>query len=78
MKIDVIGYEKLDFTNDQGQRVQGVNLYYTTPCNPTFGFGVKGAKKWVSPQLGEGVKLGKADVEADLSGHITSIKYGAV
>lgn len=71
MKINVVGWKRIDFTNDQGQRVSGYHVFCPQEIDQLRGQGVEFAKLWLpetwSPFTGDG------EAEYNLRGKIVSL-----
>lgn len=66
-KVDVIGFQTLDFTSDKGQHIEGVNIHYLLDIDKRFGAGKKGCKKFVSKDKIDGsIYVGEAEIDFSL------------
>lgn len=78
MTYEIIGINKVDFTDKNGSRIFGTTLYYNEPIQSGSGIGVCGKKVFVwdnvVPQKAFS-QLGTYNIEVDLSGKIKSVKY---
>lgn len=76
MVVNVCGIQQIDFTNDKGDRIQGLNLYLETPVNSSSGAGYFTTKKFVSRDriLGK-PRTGDAELDINFNGGINNITF---
>jgi hypothetical protein len=78
MKVNLVGYNKLDFDTDAGDKVQGTKIYYTySPKNEGFE-GLKVGDKFVSKQLSQSIPFdiligNEVNIDFDDRGRIVDI-----
>lgn len=74
IEVDVIGYQKVDFENDKGERVVGTQIYYLDPITNQNGKGMKPAKKWLPDSVDvSSLKVGINSFDINLDGKITKV-----
>lgn len=74
MKVDVIGYCNLDFSDKEGKKIQGTNIFYLEDISSAYGKGKKACKKFIKPEVDiSALHIGVNSFETDLKGNIVEV-----
>lgn len=73
MKVTLLGFKSVDFKNDRGERVEGVNIYIMYPEDNVVGSAAE--KKFIGQTVFDGFGI-TPDMLADSIGTVIDVEFG--
>ncbi|MCM1334600.1 MAG: hypothetical protein NC084_00080 [Bacteroides sp.] len=73
MKVTLLGYKTVDFENERGETIEGINLFIAYPEENTVGSAAE--KKFINSQIFDGFGVSSKQLEKAI-GCVIDVEYG--